>query len=85
SEEHEQINNIIRNKIVKDKIENKTFSTFNRTFKKDFLEIYHSLPENKRYLNYGYENINHIKPKLNQLTKNYIEKNYKEEYKEFID
>lgn len=85
SEEHEQINNIIRNKIVKDKKENKTFSTFNRIFKKDFLEIYHSLPENKRYWNYGYENINHIKPKLNQLTKNYIEKNYKEEYKEFID
>ncbi|MYL22023.1 hypothetical protein GLW04_19295 [Halobacillus litoralis] len=85
SKEHEQINDIIRNKIVNDKKQHKTFGTFNRTFKKDFLEIYHALPENRRYWNYGYEKINHIKPKLNQLIKDYMEKNYKAEYQNFED
>ncbi|MYL43960.1 MobP2 family relaxase [Virgibacillus salexigens] len=83
SKEHEKINNIIRNKIVNDKKQNKTFHTFNWTFKKDFMEIYKALPENQRYWNYGYQNINHIKPKLNELTKNYIDKHYRKEYQEF--
>lgn len=83
SKEHEIINNIIRNKIVNDKKERKTFGTFNRTFKKEFLEIYKALPENKRYWNYGYNQINHIKPQLNELSKNYINKYYKKEFSQF--
>lgn len=82
SHQHEKINDILRNKIVNNKKENKTFSTFNRTFKKDFLDIYKSLPENKRYWNYGYQNINHVKPKINELTEKYINKYFKEEYSE---
>lgn len=81
SQEHQKINDIIRKDIVNDKKERKTFSTFDREFKKDFLKIYKQLPENKRYWNYGYENINHVKPDINKLTKDYINKHYKKEYK----
>ncbi|NJP38988.1 MobP2 family relaxase [Alkalicoccus luteus] len=82
SAEHQKINDIIRKEIVHDKKERKTFSTFDRKFKKDFMQIYKQLPENKRYWSYGYENINHVKPALNQLTKDYINHHYKKEFNE---
>lgn len=82
SQQHENINDIIRNKIVKDKKERKTFNFFDREFKKDFLQIYYALPENKRYWNYGYQNINHVKPQINELTKKYINKYYSKEFNE---
>ncbi|MEK4306880.1 MULTISPECIES: MobP2 family relaxase [Oceanobacillus] len=80
SKEHENINSIIRKDIVHSKKENQTFNMFNRTFKKDFLSIYKALPENKRYWNYGYNNINHVKPKINELTKKYIDKYHKDDF-----
>lgn len=84
SAQHEKINDIIRNKIVNDKKEKKPLDSFSRKFKNDFMNIYNQLPKNKRYWNYGYENINHIKPQLNDLTKRYIDKYYKKEYKELV-
>jgi hypothetical protein len=80
SKEHQVINNMIRKQIVNNKKENKTFSTFNRTFKRDFMNIYKALPENRRYWNYGYQNINHVKPALNELTKKYIDTYYRKEF-----
>lgn len=82
SQDHQKINDIIRKDIVNDKKEKKTFSTFDRKFKKDFLSIYRQLPENKRHWSYGYESINHVKPQLNKLTKDYINQHYKKEFKE---
>jgi hypothetical protein len=80
--EHQMINDIIRKQIVNDKKEKQTFSSIDRSFKKDFMKIYKALPENKRHWNYGYENINHVKPALNKLTKDYIDTHYKNEFKE---
>ncbi|SDJ00360.1 MobP2 family relaxase [Alteribacillus bidgolensis] len=82
SKQHQKINDLIRNRMVNKKKNHKTFTIFNRKFKKDFLSIYNQLPSNKRYWNYGYQNINHVKPALNDLTKRYIDTYFKEEMKQ---
>ncbi|WP_054637624.1 MobP2 family relaxase [Thalassobacillus sp. C254] len=82
SKEYQQINDLIRKDIVNKKKETKTFSTFNRKFKKDFMTIYKQLPANRKYWNYGYQTINHVKPELNKLTKKYVETYHKKNMEE---
>lgn len=82
SKEHKKISNLIRNDMVNDFKDNKTFKMSDRKLKKDFKSIYNNLPSNKRYWNYGYQNINHVKEDLNNLTTNYINKYYKKEFKQ---
>src|SRR5699024_2536488 len=79
SKEHEKINDIIRNQIVKDKKRRDTFGTFNRTFKKNFMSIYNQLPENRKYWNYSYTHIHHLKHSINNLSTEYMNKYYKKE------
>ncbi|WP_100401164.1 MobP2 family relaxase [Bacillus sp. FJAT-44742] len=82
SKEYQQINELIRKDIVNKKKETKTFSTFNRKFKKDFMTIYKQLPINRKYWNYGYQTINHVKPELNKLTKKYVQTYHKKDMEE---
>ncbi|WP_298788556.1 MobP2 family relaxase [uncultured Marinococcus sp.] len=80
--EHKEINDLMRNKIVNKKKEQPDMKGMDRGMKKDFLAIKKQLPENKRYWQYGYQNINHVKPDLDKLTEKYLQKNFPKEMKQ---
>ena len=57
SQEQKKINDLIRKRMVNSKKDDSTLSFKNRKFKKDFLEIYHSLPEDRKQWSYGYNSL----------------------------
>ncbi|AXF56759.1 MobP2 family relaxase [Salicibibacter kimchii] len=81
SYEREQINQIIRGKMVDGKKEQNTLKWQNREMKPLFKDIYERLPENKRHWNYGYNTLNSIRPMIDQLTTTYLDKHHPEDLK----
>ena len=79
--EREQINQIIRGKMVDGKKQDNTLRWRNREMKPLFKDIYERLPENKRHWNYGYNTLNPIRPMIDQLTTKYLEKYHPEDLK----
>ena len=84
SQEHKFINDLIRNQMVNAKKSESSLSFKNRKFKKDFLKIYHSLPEDRRQWHYSYNSLSHVKPMIDKMTTSYIEKYHKKEFEELI-
>ncbi|QQK77828.1 hypothetical protein HUG15_21100 [Salicibibacter cibarius] len=76
SYEREQINQIIRGKMVDGKKQDNTLRWRNRDMKPLFKDIYKRLPEDKRQWNYGYNSLNPIRPMIDQLTTNYLKKHH---------
>lgn len=84
SHEQKQINDLIRKQMVDEKKKDNTLSFKNRSFKKDFLKIYNALPEDRKQWSYGYNTLSHVKPELDKMSRAYIEKYHKEEFKDLL-
>lgn len=84
SEQNINLNNYIREELIGKKKVDKFNKFSNRKLFKDFKEIHKLLPKDKRQWNYNYNTLNHVRPMLDNLTDKYIEKNFKEEHKQFI-
>lgn len=85
SEQHKQINDLIRKSMVSKKRENSTLKLRNREMKPLFLYIYNHLPKDKRQWQYSYNTLKPLKPTIDGLTKLYIEKYHEKDYKLFIN
>ncbi|MGM0924644.1 MAG: MobP2 family relaxase [Bacillota bacterium] len=84
SHEQKSINNLIRENMVNSKKKDSTFTFKNRAFKKEFLTIYNSLPEDRRQWSYGYNSLSNVKPLLDKMSKDYIEKHHKKDFQELL-
>jgi hypothetical protein len=85
SKEQKYINDLIRKRMVESKKNDTTLSFKNRSFKKDFLAIYHALPEDRKQWSYGYNSISHVKPMIDKMTASYIEKYHKKDFQELLN
>jgi hypothetical protein len=88
SKENAMLNDFIRKQVVKSKQENKTMTLQNRIFHpelvKQFKKIHSMLPqEDKRMWSYGMNGISNIRPEIDKLTDQYIQKHFPNEFKEF--
>jgi len=88
SKENAKLNDFIRNQVIKSKQENKTMTIQNKVFNpemvKQFKKIHSMLPEeDKRMWSYGMNGISHIRPEIDKLTNQYIQKHFSNEFKEF--
>lgn len=81
SQEQKLINDVIRKQMVNPKKNDNTLSFKNRSFKKDFLKIYHALPDDRKQWSYGYNSLSHVKPDLDKMSRDYIEKYHKKDFK----
>ncbi|RXZ02802.1 MobP2 family relaxase [Fictibacillus sp. S7] len=79
------INDLIRNQLVHSKKNDNTLSFKNRKLKTDFLEIYHSLPKDHKQWSYGYNSLDNVRPLIDKLSRDYIEKHHKEDYQKLIN
>ncbi len=80
-QERNQINFLIRDHMVHSKKEMSSLEWQNREFKPLFLEVYHQLPNDKRQWQYGYQTLNPIRGKIDDLTTSYLNKFHKEDMK----
>ena len=83
-QEQKQINDLIRKNMVSKKKEDSTLTWRNRELKPLFKFIYKRLPDDKRQWQYSYNTLRPLRPYLDELTQKYIEKNHKEDYKQFL-
>lgn len=87
SKENEVLNDFIRNKLIKNKQEDKLMSLKNKLVNPDlirqFQKIHSMLPEDKRQWKYNMNGIKEIRPEINKLTDMYIDKYFKKEFDEF--
>lgn len=87
TKENEQINNFIREKLVKSKRNEPIPTLKNKLINKDmvdqFNKIYKLLPDDKRKWKYNMNSMKEIRPEIDKLTDIYIKKNFKKEYEDF--
>lgn len=77
-----RINSLIRDEIVKGA---KNYELYNdEEFRNAFMDIYHRLPEDKRLCNYGNNIMQPLRDDIDELSKQFIEKYYKEQYDEVL-
>ncbi|UOQ95075.1 relaxase MobL [Halobacillus shinanisalinarum] len=74
TQERNHINSLIRDHMVNTKKENSSMKWRNRELKPLFLEVYNHLPQDKRQWHYGYQMLNPIRPKIDQITTEYLNK-----------
>lgn len=84
AEQNKELNKYIRDEVIAKKRVDKFKKFSNRDMYKDFKEIYQLLPEDRRQWSYNYNSLNDTRPLLDKLTDKYIEKNFKNEHKEFL-
>ncbi|MBN8234913.1 hypothetical protein JF544_06610 [Halobacillus kuroshimensis] len=85
TQERNQINSLIRDHMVNDKKENSSLRWSNREMKPLFLDIYNHLPKDKRQWHYGYQTLNPIRPKIDELTTRYLDKYHGKDMKQLHD
>ncbi|PFG14448.1 MobP2 family relaxase [Bacillus sp. es.036] len=78
-QERNKINFLIRDHMVHSKKEMSSLEWQNREFKPLFIEVYHQLPNNKTQWQYGYQKLNPIRGKIDDLTTSYLNKFHKED------
>lgn len=87
SKQNEKLNEFIRDKVIGSKQKDSLMSLKNRVVNRDmvkqFKKIHSLLPDDKRMWKYNMNAIQDVRPEIDKLTKMYIQKNFKEEYKEF--
>ncbi|MCP3763740.1 relaxase MobL [Domibacillus sp. A3M-37] len=87
SKENEKLNEFIREKVVKTKRDDDLLSLKNRVVNRDmvkqFKKIHSMLPEDKRLWAYSMNGIQNVRPEIDKLTDMYIQKHFKNEFKEF--
>jgi TPR repeat protein len=75
-----QINKLIRENIVQAKRGSSLIN--DRDLADNFLSIYESLPDNKRLWKYNNSVLKGLRPQIDELSKQYIEKYHKDDFKE---
>lgn len=89
TKQNEKLNDFIRNKVIKSKQEEKIMSIKNRisnpNMVRQYKKIYSMLPKDKRKWMYNMNALKEIKPEIDKLTNMYIDKNFKNEFKEFTN
>jgi hypothetical protein len=85
SHEQKSINDLIRNRMVNSKKSDSTLSFKNRSFKRDFMKIYYALPEDRRQWSYGYNSLSNVKPLIDKMSADYINKYHKNDFKSLIE
>lgn len=87
SKENEKLNDFIRNKIVKSKRENSVVTLKSRVLNpemvKQFKKIHAQLPADKRTWQYNMNALKEIRPEIDKLTEQHINKYYPNEFKDF--
>ncbi|MCA1183067.1 MobP2 family relaxase [Bacillus licheniformis] len=81
SQERALLDEIVRGKIIKGK-ETVSLSKDRKT-KKLFKEVINELPAEKKYWQYNYGKIDHVRPKIDEISKIYIEKYHKKDFENF--
>ncbi|MFR5641806.1 MAG: MobP2 family relaxase [Clostridium paraputrificum] len=80
NEEHDKINELMREKIVNRKKDINTFR--DKEMKKQFINIIKLLPEDLRQWQYAYNSIDEARPLIDNLSKYYINNYCKEDFNE---
>ena len=80
NEEHDKINELMREKIVNRKKDINTFK--DKEMKKQFINIIKLLPEDLRQWQYAYNSIDEARPLIDNLSKYYINNYCKEDFNE---
>lgn len=87
SKHNEKINLFIRERVIASKRDDPLNSLKNQVMNRDlvrqFKKIHKQLPEDKRLWRYNMNAIQAVRPEIDKLTTLYIEKNFKEEFKDF--
>lgn len=83
-EEHQKINELIRNDMVGKKKQDSSLRWRNRDIQPLFLQIYNHLPEDKRQWQYSYRTLKPMKPFIDVLSQKYIEKYHRNEYQQLL-
>lgn len=78
--ENDKINNIIRNVFVANLKDDPLWQ--NKDLVKQYLKVYNALPNDKRKWKYNMNSLNKIRPEIDKLTELWINKYYSEEYQE---
>ncbi|ASK26297.1 MobP2 family relaxase [Bacillus licheniformis] len=81
SQERALLDEIVRGKIIKGK--EKVSLSKDRKTKKLFKEVINELPAEKKYWQYNYGKIDHVRPKIDEISKIYIEKYHKKDFENF--
>ncbi|ELK46170.1 MobP2 family relaxase [Halobacillus sp. BAB-2008] len=85
TQERNQINSLIRDHMVNEKKENSSMKWSNREIKPLFLDVYNHLPKDKRQWHYGYQTLNPIRPKIDELTTRYLDKYHAKDMNQLHD
>ncbi|MCP3032615.1 relaxase MobL [Halobacillus sp. A1] len=85
TQERNQINSLIRDHMVNEKKENNSMKWSNREMKPLFLDVYNHLPKDKRQWHYGYQTLNPVRPKIDELTTRYLDKYHGKDMKQLHD
>lgn len=84
---NEKLNEFIRERVIdtkrKDNITSLKNRVVNRDLVKQFKTIHQALPDDKRLWRYNMNGIAHVRPEVDKLTDMYIQKQFKEEFKDF--
>ncbi|WP_250638088.1 relaxase MobL [Clostridium perfringens] len=81
SKEYKEINNIIRERLV----DNRKVMTLQKiNDERNVKQIIKLLPKDKRQWNYNYNSLQEVKPYLDEITRSFIDDNFKEDYKLLI-
>ncbi|WP_203341283.1 MobP2 family relaxase [Planococcus beijingensis] len=87
SKHNEKLNLFIRERVIASKRDDPLNSLKNQVMNRDlvrqFKKIHKQLPEDKRLWRYNMNAIQTVRPEIDKLTTLYIEKNFKEEFKDF--
>lgn len=83
-EQHQKINELIRNDMVGKKRQDSSLRWKNRDIQPLFLQIYNHLPEDKRQWQYSYRTLKPMKPFIDVLSQKYIEKYHSREYQQLL-
>lgn len=87
SKHNEKLNLFIRERVISSKRDDPLNSLKNQVMNRDlvrqFKKIHKQLPEDKRLWRYKMNAIQTVRPEIDKLTTLYIERNFKEEFKDF--
>ncbi|MGE6370745.1 MobP2 family relaxase [Planococcus kocurii] len=87
SKHNEKLNVFIRERVIDSKRNDPLTSlknqVMNRELLRQFKKIHKQLPNDKRMWRYNMNAIQEVRPEIDKLTSLYIEKNFKEEFKDF--